>query len=734
MSKLYGVVLCCFLGSILSAQDSSYYVTKLTQPIEFDGKVDESFWEDIEPFPLTMSTPIQGGAPTERSDIRIAYDEDYVYLSGKLFDSEPSKIMANTKKRDALTAATQWFGFVLDTYNDNENGLAFFTNPNGVRWDLAVFSDVVSRNPVNIDWNAFWDVKVNRNDQGWEAELRVPFSTLAFEDNEEVTMGMTTWRYIARKNEQDIHPLILPNYGDWSSFKPSLAYDITFKNIKSKKPFFITPYILGGRSMVNDLNEEETAYITDRNTITEAGLDIKYGLSKNWTLDLSVNTDFAQVEADDQQVNLTRFSLFFPEKRLFFQERAGIFDFGYGSGTRLFYSRRIGLNEDNELTRIYGGARVVGRSGQWDIGAISMQTADQEDFQGENLSVLRVRRQVINSNSDAGFMLTNRTDLEGNYNTNYGLDAIVKWSKQDYVDIKWAGTLSNDFDNNKLFSLDRSKFWLAFYTRRQKGFGYGTSFSRAGELFDPSMGFEARDNYTRFGNRVQYGWQPGEDSFIFQHGPIARGSAHWGNADGKIQSLGWNIGYQLSSKKSWGIEAGIRPNIENLTEPFEIADGVEIPIGDYSFMNYSFEGNTSSVKAFQLGYEARVGNFYDGNIYSATLSPTFNVSSSLEISGVYQINRINFPTRDQSANIQLARINALIMFDTKLSIASLLQYNNQSKNFSGNIRLRYNPAEGNDLFIVYNGDVNTDLLREAPTLPRTNVSSIQIKYSYTFRL
>ena len=547
-------------------------------------------------------------------------------------------------------------------------------------------------------------------------------------------MGMTTWRYIARKNEQDIYPMIPQNYGDWSSFKPSLAYDITFKNIKSKKPFFITPYILVGRSTVNDLNEEETAYVTNNNTVTEAGLDIKYGLSKNWTLDLSVNTDFAQVEADDQQVNLTRFSLFFPEKRLFFQERAGIFDFSYGSGTRLFYSRRIGLNDDNVLTRIYGGARVVGRSGKWDIGAISMQTADQDDFQGENLSVLRVRRQVINPNSDAGFLITNKADLKGNYNTNIGLDAIIRWSKQDFIDVKYASTLSNDITDNTLFGLDRAKLWLAFYTRRQRGFGYGTSFSRTGELFDPGMGFERRDNYTRFGNRVQYGWQPGEESFIFQHGPIARGSAHWGNADGKIQSLGWNIGYQLSSKSSWAIEAGIRPNIENLTKPFEIAEGVEIPFGDYSFVNYTIAGNTSSVKAFQLGYEARIGNFYDGNIYSATLSPTFNVSSSLEISGVYQINKINFPTRNQSANIQLARVNALIMFDTKLSIASLLQYNNQSKNFSGNIRLRYNPAEGNDLFIVYNGDINTDLLREAPTLPRTNVSSIQVKYSYTFRL
>ena len=718
-----------------SATDGPLYVTKFKEPINFDGWVNEEEWLNIAPFELKMQIPIENGTPTEMTEIRIAYDEEYVYLSGIIHDSEPQKIMANTKKRDALSGSTQWLGFVIDSYNDNENGLAFFTTPTGIRWDLEISGDVVGRDPANISWNSFWDVKVQKTDDGWQAEIRVPFTTLAFEDKgDEVTMGITTWHYIARKNEQNMFPLIAPDYGDWSAFKPSLAQDMIFRNVKSKKPFYITPYGLSGFINSNVLNENETSYVNDKKVKTEIGGDIKYGLSKNWTLDLSFNTDFAQVEADDQQVNLTRFSLFFPEKRLFFQERAGIFSFGFGGGSQLFYSRRIGLNGDSEPIRIYGGARAVGRSGLWDFGLLSMQTADDKDFQGENLSVIRAKRQVINNNSDAGFMLTNRTDLDGSYNTTYGIDATIKWIGADFIEFKWASTLSNEIENNKIFSLDPTRIWFSLFTRRQKGFGYGTSYSRVGKDYNPSMGFEQREDYTRFGNRMEYGWFPNAQSFIFRHAVQARGSAHWDNATGDIQSLDWNLGWSLNAKKAWNIEIGISPQIENLIEPFNLTDQVSIPSGRYDFISYTLEGSTSQVKSFFTGYRIELGQFYDGSIQAFRLNPTYNVSSSLELAGTYQFNRLNFTKRNQSTVIHLARLNALFMLDTKLSISSLLQYNSQKKNVSGNIRLRYNPSEGNDLFVVYNDDINTDIYIERPVLPKFNQRSILIKYSYTFRL
>ncbi len=717
------------------AVDSSLVAYRLNEKINFDGWVDEEVWKKITPFNLRMQLPIENGDPSELSEIRLAYDEDYLYLSGILTDSEPDKMLANTKKRDALTGATQWFGLVIDSYNDNENALAFFTTPTGLRWDMAVAGDAGGSNATNIDWNSFWDVEVQRYEEGWQAEMRIPFSTLAFDDQDgEVTMGITTWRYIGRKNELDMSPFIPATFGDWSAFKPSFAQDMVFTGLRSKKPFYVTPYVLGGIANQWDLNDTETGYEKENKFLREIGLDVKFGLSKNWTLDLSVNTDFAQVEADDQQVNLTRFSLFFPEKRLFFQERAGIFNFAFGGSSQLFYSRRIGLNEDSEPIRIYGGARTVGRVGLWDIGILSMQTADDEAFNGENLSVIRAKRQVINDLSDAGMIVTNRMDYKGAYNTNLGVDATINLFLRDYLDVKMASTLSDVNDVNRPFSLRNSRFWVALFSRRQRGFTYGTSFSRAGEDYNPGLGFDPRENYTRLGNRTQYIWIASPESRIFSQSIFHRGAIFWDNSTGDIQSLNTSIAYSLATKNGIGFQVGFRPNIENILESFDITDEASIPIGRYTFNNIEIQGNTPTTQPLAIFSNITIGDFYDGNRISASLDPTYNVSASLELGGTYSYNKISFDDRGQSSTIHLGRVKALYMYSTQISLASLIQYNSQSKRFSGNIRLRYNPREGNDLYIVYNDDINTELMLESPTLPRRNQNNLVIKYTYTFNL
>ncbi len=360
MTRLFIPIL--FLAFQLQAADDIFEAYRLNQPIDFDGWVQDDEWGDIPMIDLEMQLPEMNGSPSQLSEVRVAYDDTYVYLSGKLYDDDAGNMMANTKKRDAISGSTQFFGMILDSYNDNENALAFFTTPTGIRWDGAISRDAIGGNPLNISWNAFWDVKVQRSDEGWFAEIRVPFTSLAFEDDAgDVTMGFITFRYIPRNNETVMYPLMPPDFGDFSAWRPSQAQDILFKGVKRKRPFYLTPYGLTGFRKINSLSEDELSYNVDDKLIREVGVDVKYGLSKSWTMDLSVNTDFAQVEADDQQVNLTRFSLFFPEKRLFFQERSGVFNFGFGRRDQLFYSRRIGIN-DGEMQRIIGGARVVGRT------------------------------------------------------------------------------------------------------------------------------------------------------------------------------------------------------------------------------------------------------------------------------------------------------------------------------------------------------------------------------------
>ena len=733
MKKRLLPVFILFVGFHCLSNDDVIQAYRLDKPIEFDGWVNDDEWGSIPVIDLIMQIPDMNGDPSEVSEVRMAYDDEYLYLSGRLFDREADKIMANTKKRDALSGTTEFFGLVIDSYDDNENGLAFFTTPTALRWDMAISNDGIGRNPDNIDWNTFWDTKVQKNEEGWFAEMRIPFTSLAFEENDgEVIMGIITWRYIARKNEVDMYPLIPAVYGDWSSFRPSLAQDYSFYGIKPSKPFYFTPYVLGGLTQLTSLNESSTDYFQDNSSVFELGGDLKYGLSKSWTLDLSVNTDFAQVEADDQQVNLTRFSLFFPEKRLFFQERAGIFDYSYGGGDQLFYSRRIGI-VDGQQTRIYGGARVVGRSGKWDIGMLSMQTASQEEFDGENMTVIRARREIINSNSDAGFMLTNRTNLDGTYNMTYGLDASIRHGRDQFISIKWSQTASSDNDYN-FFSLDPTRFFIAFFSRNQLGFSYAGSFTRSGKEFNPGLGFQRRDNFIRMGNRLQYNWFPGEHSSIFTHGFFVRGSSHWDNATGDVQSLNYRVGYEFQTKSAWALQLSYRPNRENLVETFDISDEAIVPIGDYTFSNLELELTTPFTFPYNGTMTLTTGNFYDGKRTSLTIDPNFNVSSSLEISGGYEYNRVNFEERNQSFSVHLVRLKGLVMFSTKTSIAALLQYTSDRKNFLGNIRFRYNPTEGNDLYIVFNDDLNTDRFRESPFLPRSNARSILIKYSYTFKL
>ena len=384
-------------------------IPRLNSPIDFDGFSDEPAWEQIEPLPLTVYQPVFQAPPTERTEIRVAYDNDYLYVAGRMYDSDPENIRGNSLYRDEY-AGDDVLAIILDSFNDNENSLWFSTTPTGVRFDWAVANDAqIStdfRGTINRSWNTFWDAKSQTTDEGWFAEMRIPFSSLRFQDEEgRVVMGMAAYRYISRINERQLYPDTPPNWQiGWA--KASVMQDVVFEGVYSKKPLYVTPYILGGSDHRSRLNDAETLYNTSTDFTREAGIDLKYNLTSNLTMDLTVNTDFAQVEADDEQVNLTRLSLFFPEKRQFFQERAGIFGYATGSVDRLFYSRRIGLDSDGNPVRILGGARVVGRIGDWDVGFIDMQTGDSDLLPSENFGVLRLRRQIVNPFSYAGGLVT----------------------------------------------------------------------------------------------------------------------------------------------------------------------------------------------------------------------------------------------------------------------------------------------------------------------------------------
>jgi hypothetical protein len=483
-----------FLSEFAQSQSSDLYIIpKLNSPITFDGKVNEPAWEAIEPLPLVTHWPSFGQeVDLNETQIRIAHDDEYLYVSCRCY-GDPENIRAPTYKRDEVNMSMDGLSIALDTFNDNENILWFNVSPTGSRTDGSVSNDAQGDAPVNVFWNTIWEAQAEIRDDGWTVEMRIPFSSLRFEsDNGRVEMGIIAYRYSAHNVTMQIFPDVPPNWGFWSFLKASQTQNVILNNVENRNPVFITPYLLGGLSRVASLNSEAGDYIHDTDLTYEAGLDVKMGLTNNLTLDLTLNTDFAQVEADDQQVNLTRFSLFFPERRQFFLERAAIFNFSFGEQDRLFHSRRIGLSDGQPL-RIIGGARMIARTGGWDIGLMSMQTARDMGLASENHSVVRFRRQVFNPQSYAGGMVTSRIDESGNYNVAYGIDGIFNLWGDDFLNINVAQTSDSDL-NTSMIDHQSLRMQTEWERRSYAGLSYNFSYNYSGSQYEPAMGFQLRSH------------------------------------------------------------------------------------------------------------------------------------------------------------------------------------------------------------------------------------------------
>ncbi len=734
-------------GNATASSQNPLMLPRLHGEIHLDGFSDEPAWQAIEPLPMTMFQPVFGGEMTERTEVRIAYDDQYLYVSGRLYDSDPEGIRGNTLYRDRYSG-DDVFAIILDTFNDNENALWFFTTPNGVRFDMAVSNDAEfgGGSPfggvINASWNTFWDVATARTDEGWFAEMRIPYSSLGFQDQDgDVTMGMIVYRFIARKNERHIFPAIPPNWG-MAFAKPSQAQDIVLKGVHSQKPLYVTPYVLGGLGQASELDATGARYRLNNDVTRNVGLDVKYSLTSNLTLDATINTDFAQVEADDQQVNLTRFSLFFPEKRQFFQERAGIFDFSTGRVDRLFHSRRIGLDRGEEV-RILGGTRLVGRVGGWDVGFIDMQTerttletSDGFDtIPSENFGVLRLRRQVFNENSYAGGMATSRIGDDGSYNVAYGLDGIFRVFGQDYLTLQWAQSIEDDVVRAQAFDFfDTGLFRARWQRRGQQGLTYTAALTRSGADYNPGIGFVTRRAFTQPFGALSYGWFPEGDTPVRRVTPRAFASVYFRNEDGSLESLFASHQWSVEMKSGDQFSLGGQLQVEDLRRTLFFPEDTEVPAGRYTFTRVQGSYRMNSGRLLRANASASAGSFYDGWRFEASFGPTWNASRHLELGGDYQFNRVRFPDRDAGFDVHLVRLRVQAALNTKVSANAFLQYNSSADLVSANVRFRYNFREGNDLWIVYNENLNTELGRmgPGPRLPLTDNRTILLKYTYTF--
>jgi len=730
-----GLILSFLLPATISAfgNDPEYFIPKKIEgEIRLDGVLDEAFWNEEAKVPLTQHRPAFGEAPSEATEIMLVYNESFVYLGGRLWDSEPDGVQSPSKQRDEMNLNNDFFGIVFDSFNDKENALAFFTSPSGLRLDFTLFSDAVGDFPANETWNTWWDVAVKKTGEGWFVEMRIPFSSLRFQDeNGEVKMGIICIRMIARKNEIISFPEIEYKWGFWSPFKPSQAREAIFSGIVRRNPVYLSLYGLAGVEQLHQLSDDSTAYRWDTDYKLEPGLDLKFNLTSNLTLDLTVNTDFAQVEVDDQQVNLDRFSLFFPEKRLFFQERSSIFDVQTGGYGQLFYSRRIGLNDDGDQIRILGGARLIGRIGEFDLGFIDMQTAAGHGLNSENLGVLRLRRRVINPYSYVGCTFTNRTDFRGNFNTLGGIDGSIRIKTNDFLKVCFAQSFENGLDN-RFFRLDQSRFLLNWSNVSQTGFAYDLAYGYNGVDYNPGLGFEQREDFQLIWYDAQYGWLGSPTAKLLRHRVSSQNYIYLNLLHGKWETSENRFQWEFEYKSGWYWHSNITYQKERVFDAFEIGD-IEISKGDYRFLEGEVVVVTPSSGLVYNEMYVSAGRFFGGSRLTCGVAPSWNLFSSLYLSAFYEFNLLDFPGQGRET-VQVGRLRALFMFNTKLSIAGFVQYNSAAHVWAGNFRLRFNPREGNDLYIVLNQNVNSDRSRETPVLPPVKGYNILVKYTHTFRL
>ena len=703
-------------------------IPRLSGPIQLDGRVDEAAWEAIAPLPSVMSSPDFGHAPSERTELRLGHDDRYLYASGRLFDRDPSRIVATSLKRDETSMSNDWFVVNLDTFRDRETTLVFATNPAGIRTEGVMANDGVQWNGT---WNAVWDAAVSQDAGGWYAEVRIPLSSLRFETvDRQVVMGATISRWIARKSESISWPGIRHDWGTNSIYKASQMADIELTGVSRENPIQVVPYVLGGVARSAALLPDRSDYQLRSSRAREPGLDVKITPTNSLTLDLTVNTDFAQVEADDQQVNLTRFSLFFPERRLFFQERAGVFEYSLGDNQQLFYSRQIGL-KDGTPVRIYGGARAVGRTNGWDIGVLDMHTEGSQGAASENNGVVRVKRQLFNENSYVGGIATTRLGADGR-NVTIGADALVRVLGQDYLTVNLAQT--RDRGDSLSGEPDR---WLARARWERRGlYGpvYTAEAARVGGEFLPALGFLSRRDYARGSLKLGWGWRGAEGVAVLRYSLTASGNSYRSLGRGRTETADAGLEWLVEGRRGRMITLTVTGRYDDLEAPFSLGGGVSVPASLYRFVEVSVKHDAPRSSPLRLNSQVTVGTFYDGRRLSASVTPTWNASVHWQLSGSYQYNRIAFAERGQELASHLARVRALWMLNSSTAITGLVQYNTASDALVLNLRLRYNPREGNDFYLVYNHGLNTDRFGYSPTRELTDNQALLLKYSHTLTL
>lgn len=705
----------------------------LSAPPVLDGRLDEAVWRTGNAILLAHQLqPNEGHPPSEVSEVRIFYDRSAIWVGARLRERDPSRIVTRAVERNSFHRHDQdGFALILDTNGDQRTAFGFIVTPSGARTDIAVFDE--ARVGWNSDWNAFWEAATSVDDEGWSVEMRIPFSSLRFEPAADgsVAMGMILWRYLARNDEFAVFPAI-PNQWGNSAYKPSAAAPVVFHGVESSRPLYLKPYLLGGMQQRSRLAQTGDRYTSLSDPRREVGGDVKYNVTNNLVLDVTVNTDFAQVEADDQRFNLERFSLFFPEKRDFFQERSDLFNFRLPGGTdRLFHSRRIGI-AGGQPVPLLGGARLTGQVGAWELGLLNMQTRrtelDTREIPSENFGVVRVQRPILDKGSYLGALVTSRTDLDGTHNQVYALDADLHLGGEHFVGLQ-AGVSR---DRGRGMEGEGAMATIVVQRRINRGLSFGHSFGHLSPGFNPAVGFIRRTGTNRWGHRTQYTWFPGNGHRLQNHSLAHRWEFVWDERFRVLETSGTSLNWDFRFRNGATARTQAEFTRESLDAPFAVGR-LTVAEGRYDFFSGILGFGSPSGAALQAAGSMEGGGYYGGYRVGGTLNLSWTPGPRVALGLQNVLNRIDLPGGRE--DVLITRLRFGTAWSRTLTADAFIQYNSSARVLTPNVRIRYNPREGSDLFLVYNEAVNTDLLPGdpgLPPLPRSGFRSFQVKYTYTF--
>ena len=701
------------LGSSASGQVATAHPIQAAPAI--DGMLDEAFWASIPVISgFLQRDPVDGSAASERTEVRIAYTSTALYFGMTMYDSEPDLILGNILQRGGWIDKDDNVRIAIDTYHDGRNAYLFEIGALGAQ-DDALISDEGGQ---DWNWDGIYTTEARITDEGWVLEVEIPFTTLRFDDPTSPEMGIAMFRSIRRKNESVYWPHIGQEYRAGISQVSRYATLTGFENLEKGRQIQVKPFGIAGATSTS-------ANGTD--TEVDAGLDVKASITSNFTLDLTYNTDFAQVEADNVQINLTRFNLFFPEKREFFLERAGLFQFGAPKESEVFFSRQVGLNAD-----IVGGGRLTGQAGPISIGAMSLRTDDalpngSTDPNDPTAvpaawnSVARLRGDLMGRTTLGGIVTSKETTA--GHNRVIGADIESRfWTSSSFL--LWGANVS---DSKHMEGDGESYAGQAELILQNDLYIAEITRTVTGEAFNPALGFVRRPDQKRWGG--QLGYRPRfEQSEWARQLSLTAGANHITGIDGAKQSHLGQFVTNLSFQSGDNTSATARERFERLTEPAFI-NGREIPVGDYTFRTVSANFRPNRARALGVRFSGSYGGFWSGTRAEIGGGLVWIANKHLTVDTNASWNDVSLPVPDGDFSTTLVSTRLEAALNRRLFAYALVQWDDVSNTLQSNIRIDWIHTPGSDLFLVFDTGYITGALDD-PRDTRWNRRTGVVKLTY----